>query len=95
MKEIKFNLKKEEYSTMLFATSLNKAVSKLSSEVIVKTVSENNISQTVDAKTMLGVIAIMHGTADELIFEVRGPEEALDAMELKAAITKILELSAK
>ena len=61
-----------------------------------KTVSENNVVQAVDAKTFLATTALLTVNAknvDELVFEIRGEDEVTDAMEFKRDVLNIIKES--
>ena len=93
MKTVEFNLENVKFSNIYVAGQLNSITSRLSSEVVVRTYSENGVKQAVDAKTYLGLVALLTAKTDKIEFEVRGPEEVLDAMELKTKFKKLIEES--
>lgn len=99
MKEIKINIKKEQYSNIYFAGKLVAVAGSpkyRNTEIILKTVSENNVVQAVDAKTFLATTALLTVNAknvDELVFEIRGEEEVFDAMEFKKDVLNIIKES--
>ena len=95
MKLVEFNLENVKFSNIYVAGQLNSITTRLSSEVIVRTYSENGVKQAVDAKTYLGLVALLTAKSDKIEFELRGPEEVLDAMELKKKFTKLIEDSQK
>ena len=95
MKTIKIEMKGREYSTLYFATKLVSEVCKYSSEVILKSVSENKISQEVDLKSILGVTAILSNKADTLEIELHGEDELSESSNLEKMIPKLLDESVK
>lgn len=95
MKTIKIEMKGREYSTIYFATKLVSEVSKYSSEVILKSVSENRISQEVDLKSILGVTALLANKADTLEIELYGEDELSESSNLEKMIPKLLDESIK
>ena len=95
MKNIKINIKDKNYSTIYFASKLISEVSRYSSEVILKSVSENRMQQEVDLKSILGVSALLHNKADYLEIELRGENETYEANHLERVINKLLAESAE
>lgn len=95
MKNIKINIKDKNYSTIYFASKLVSEVSRYSSEVILKSVSENRMQQEVDLKSILGVSALLHNKADYLEIELRGENETYEANHLERVINKLLAESAE
>lgn len=95
MRVIKIEMKGREYSTIYFATKLVSEVSRYSSDVILKSVSENKARQEVDLKSILGVSALIANRADELEIELRGEDEVYEASHLEKVINKLLEESNK
>lgn len=95
MRVIKIEMKGREYSTIYFATKLVSEVSRYSSDVILKSVSENKTKQEVDLKSILGVSALIANRADELEIELRGEDEVYEASHLEKVIYKLLEESNK
>jgi hypothetical protein len=97
MQLVKIELDAKKYSTMFFTNQLIALTCSRkysNAEIIIRTVSENGASQAVDAKTYLGMIAILSGKqANELVFEVRGENEVYDANQFKYDVLKILEQS--
>ena len=95
MRVIKIEMKGREYSTIYFATKLVSEVSRYSSDVILKSVSENRMPQEVDLKSILGVSALLANRADILEIELRGEDEIYEASHLEKVINKLLEESNK
>jgi len=95
MRVIKIEMKGREYSTIYFATKLVSEVSRYSSDVILKSVSENKAKQEVDLKSILGVSALIANRADQLEIELRGEDEVYEASHLEKVINKLLEESNK
>ena len=95
MRLIKIEMKGREYSTIYFATKLVSEVSRYSSEVILKSVSENRIGQEVDLKSILGVSALLANRADTLEIELRGENEVYESSHLEKVISKLLDESTK
>jgi len=95
MRVIKIEMKGREYSTIYFATKLVSEVSRYSSDVILKSVSENRTKQEVDLKSILGVSALIANRADQLEIELRGEDEVYEASHLEKVINKLLEESNK
>jgi len=94
MKSIKIEMKNRNYSTIYFATKLVSEVSRYSSEVLLKSLSENKMKQEVDLKSILGVSAVLANRADVLEIELRGDNETYEASHLERVINKLLEESA-
>lgn len=95
MQSIKIEMKDRQYSTIYFATKLVSEVSRYSSEVILKSVSENRMKQEVDLKSILGVTALLANRADVLEIELRGEAELYEAKHLEKVIYQLLEESVK
>jgi len=95
MQSIKIEMKDRQYSTIYFATKLVSEVSRYSSEVILKSVSENRMKQEVDLKSILGVTALLANRADALEIELRGEAELYEAQHLEKVIYQLLEESVK
>ena len=93
MKNIKINIKDKNYSTIYFATKLVSEVSRYSSEVVLKSISENGTKQEVDLKSILGVSAVLANKAAVLEIELRGENENYEAPHLQTVIKRILEES--
>jgi len=97
MQLVKIELDSKKYSTMFFTNQLIALTCSRkysNAEIVIRVVSENGVSQSVDAKTYLGMIAILSGKkADELVFEVRGENEIYDANQFRIDVLKILEQS--
>ena len=93
MKSIKVEMKDKTYSTIYFATKLVSEVSRYSSEVVLKSISENGTKQEVDLKSILGVSAVLANKAAVLEIELRGENENYEAPHLQTVIKRILEES--
>lgn len=75
MQTISIYVKDTSYSTIYFATKLVSEVSTYESEVILKSISENKVSQAVDLKSILGVSALLNNKSDVLTIEICGYAE--------------------
>ncbi len=97
MQLVKIELDAKKYSTMFFTNQLIALTCSRkyeNAEIIIRAVSENGVSQSVDAKTYLGMIAILSGRkTNELVFEVRGENEMYDANQFRMDVLRILEQS--
>lgn len=82
MKLIRIEEANNKYSNVYFATKLVSEVSRYKSEVLLKSVSENNTNQQVDLKSILGVSALLANKADYLEIELKGEEEDIEFEKL-------------
>jgi len=91
MTTIKIEMKERQYSTIYFATKLVSEVSRYSSEVILKSLSENKLKQEVDLKSILGVSALLANRSETLEIELRGEVETYEAQHLEHFINQLLD----
>lgn len=88
MKNIKIEKANAQWSDIHFATSLVSEVSRYSCNVILKSISENNINQQVDLKSILGTTALMSNNSNYLEIELSGENEDLEYVMLLTFLEK-------
>ena len=89
MRLIKIEEANNKYSSVYFATKLVSEVSRYKSEVLLKSVSENNTNQQVDLKSILGVSALLENKASYLEIELKGEAEDIEFEKLTSFLNSL------
>lgn len=82
MKNIKIERSRAQAPDTYIASKLVSEVSRYSCDVILKSVSENNVNQQVDLKSILGVSALLANKAPFLEIELEGNDEDAEYIKL-------------
>ena len=75
MKSVTINALNTKISAVEFGPQLTNLASKFKCDILIKTVSENNIINSVDLKSILGVMSIYYGDKKSFIIEANGSDE--------------------
>lgn len=91
MREITIKMPKKQSFLMQEILLIQEEVCGCSSEILLKTISENHVKQIVDFKGVLSATAILCNIADELVIEFRGEIEDYEASYIENFINKVIK----
>lgn len=80
MKSVTINALNIDMSPVEFGPQLTNLASKFTCDILIKTISENEVINSVDLKSILGVMSIYYGNKKSFIIEANGSDEN-DAIE--------------
>lgn len=91
MKEVIVDLNGAVPSNIGFVTVLCSEATKYVSDILINTISENKVSQSIDLKSVLGAVSLNYCTK-EIKLTISGIDEEVAAKNLEATLEHLVEM---